>query len=81
LQVLGERGLIERASLERYTLEARTDAIIGKVDLHYSIRSLLGKCRDFKEEETALQYLGTQLGVMVLLTPKFHAELAGEGVE
>jgi hypothetical protein len=26
------------------------------------------------------QYLGTQLGVMVLLTPKFHAELAGKGV-
>ena len=36
---------------------------------------------DFKNKETALQYLGTQLGVRVELTPKIHAELAGEGVE
>ena len=28
-----------------------------------------------------LQHWGRQLGVKVLLTPKFHAELAGEGVE
>jgi hypothetical protein len=39
------------------------------------------RCRDFQEEETALQHLGAQLGVEVRLTPKFHAELAGEGVE
>jgi hypothetical protein len=81
LQVLGERGLIERASLEKYTLEGRKGTITGKVDLHYSLRSILGNCRDFKEEETALQFLGTQLEVTVLLTPKFHAELAGEGIE
>jgi len=81
LQVLGERGLIERVWFEKYTLEGQKDAITGKVDLHYSLRSILGNCRDFKEEETALQYLGTQLGVAVLLTPKFHAELAGEGIE
>ena len=36
----------------------------------------------FKCEETAaLQHLGAQLGVTVLLAPKFHSELAGEGVE
>jgi len=81
LQVLGERGLIDQASLEKYTLEGRKDVITGKVDLHYSLRYLLAECRDFKEEETALQYLGSQLGVVVNLTPKFHAELAGEGVE
>ena len=62
-------------------MDGRKDAITGRIDLQYSLRSLLGKCRDFKEEETALQFLGTQLGVTVLLTPKFHAELAGEGVE
>ncbi|KAI2503816.1 hypothetical protein MHU86_10621 [Fragilaria crotonensis] len=41
----------------------------------------MSECIDFKNEETALQHLGTQLGVSVELTPKFHAELAGEGVE
>ena len=81
LQVLWERGLIPEHSLERYTLDGRKDTITGVVDLHYSLRNLLAECTDFKEEETALQYLGTQLGVTVQLTPKFHAELAGEGVE
>jgi hypothetical protein len=33
---------------------------------------------DFKNEETALQYLGSQLGVQVLLIPKFHANLQGK---
>ncbi|KAI2510951.1 hypothetical protein MHU86_3423 [Fragilaria crotonensis] len=41
----------------------------------------MAECTDFKHEETALQHLGSQHGVTVLLTPKFHAELAGEGVE
>ena len=54
----------------------------GVVDLQYSLQHpLLSECKDFKEKETVLQYLGTQLGVSVDLTPKFHAELAGEGVE
>ncbi len=81
LQALWERGLILEHSLKEYTLDGRKDAITGIVDLHYSLRNLLAKCTDFKEEETALQYLGTQLGVTVQLTPKFHAELAGDGVE
>ena len=43
---------------------------------------LLAKRHDFKGDFTALQYLGSQLGVVVdLATPKFHAKLAGEGVE
>jgi hypothetical protein len=81
LQILWERGLIEHKLLDKYTLDGRKDAITGKVDLQYSLRHLLAECSDFKNEETALQYLGSQLGVVVLLTPKFHAELAGEGVE
>jgi hypothetical protein len=41
----------------------------------------MSNCQDFKEEETALQHLRRQLGVTVLLMPKFCAELAGKGVE
>ena len=81
LQILWERGLISEASLEKYTLDGRTDPITGQIDSQYSLRYLMSECTDFKEEETALQYLGSQLGVTVQLTPKFHAELAGEGVE
>ena len=68
MQVLGERGLIDRALLEKYTHEGRKDAITGKVDVRYSLRHLMTECSDFKEEDTALQYLGTQLGVLLLAT-------------
>jgi hypothetical protein len=80
-QVLLEQGLISEAALEKYTLVGRKDPVTGNIDLQFSLRYLLSECTDFKEEETALQYLGKQMGVKVQLTPKFHAELAGEGEE
>ena len=79
--MLCERGLIRTELLDKHTLDGRKDTITGKVDLLFSLCHLLAECTDFKHEETALQYLGTQLGVTVQLTPKFHAELAGEGIE
>jgi hypothetical protein len=82
LQVLWERGFIDpKLSVNCYTLDGKKDPITGDVDNSTSLRHLMGCCIDFKEEETALEYLGAQLGVTVQLTPKFHAELAGEGVE
>ena len=81
LQVLWERGFVAEAMLEKYTLDGRKDAITGDINLQFSLRHLISECSDFKDEETALQYLGSQLGVRVQLTLKFHAELAGEGVE
>jgi hypothetical protein len=81
MQVLWERGLIDTSSLEQYTLDGRKDPIAGGVNLRSSLCHILANCNDFKDEETALEYLGTQLGVTVKLTPKFHAELAGEGIE
>jgi len=42
---------------------------------------MLGKCTDFQNELSALQVLGNDLGVAVDFTPKYHAELAGEGIE
>ena len=66
----------------KYTLEGPKNPISGNFDLQYSLRSIMAACHDFKNEETALQFLGSQLGVQVLLTPKCHAELlAGEGIE
>jgi hypothetical protein len=41
----------------------------------------MASCLDFAEEMTALQHVGSELGVSVIITPKFHAELAGEGIE
>jgi hypothetical protein len=66
--------------IEKYTVDGRKD-INSKVNLQYSLGAIMWNCQDFKEEETTLQHFGRQLGVMVRLTPKLHAELAGEGVE
>ena len=41
----------------------------------------MANCVDFEEEETLLQSIGTKMGVIVDRTPKYHCELAGEGVE
>ena len=72
----------ERGSLEKYTLDGCKDNITGTIDLQYSLRHIMAECTDFKhEDESALQCLGSQLGMKVLLTPKFLAELAGEGIE
>lgn len=50
-------------------------------DLQFSLRHLLSQCEDFKAELTALQYLAKCLGTTAICTPKYHAELAGEGIE
>ena len=75
------RGFVAEAMLEKYTLDGCKDAITGDIDLQFSLWHLMSECSDFKDGETALQYLGSQLGVQVQLTLIFHAELAGEGVE
>ncbi|KAI2497792.1 hypothetical protein MHU86_16678 [Fragilaria crotonensis] len=48
---------------------------------NWSLKYLMASCLDFAEEMTALQHVGHALGVSVLITPKFHAEMAGEGIE
>ena len=81
LQVLRERGLIDPENVSSYTVDGRKDPITGEVNNSSSLRYLMGRCTDFRDEETALEHLALQLGVEVQLTPKFYAELAGEGIE
>jgi hypothetical protein len=38
-------------------------------------------CHDFLNEEGMLQHIANCLGVKVIVTPKCHAELPGEGIE
>lgn len=80
LQVLWERGLIDGANVKQYSLTGRKDDL-GTVDDSTSLRQIMGMCHDFMNEEGMLQHIAKTLGVKVLLTPKCHAELAGEGVE
>ena len=81
LQVLRERGLTERASLEKYALEGQIMQSLAKLTYISHFTAYLATRKISYKRETALHCLGTQFGVTVLLTPKYHAELAGEGVE
>jgi hypothetical protein len=79
-QVLWERGLIDFKKLSSYSKDGPKDEE-GHRDTTYSLEVLMESCLDFLQEKTSLQKLGETLGVMIEHTPKYHAELAGEGVE
>ena len=79
-QVLWERGLIDAEKLSSYSKDGPKDEE-GHRDTTYSFAVLMESCLDFLQERTSLQKLGEALGVMIEHTPKYHAEMAGEGVE
>ena len=76
-----ERGLIDGASFKQFSLTGKRDEFGIVVDNGTSLRRLMGLCHDFLNKEGMLQHIAKSIGVEVLLTPKCHAELAGEGVE
>jgi hypothetical protein len=79
LQVLWERGFID--DHKKFSNDGKPDPVTGVKYLKPSLRYIMAQCPDFRDEETALQFLGRTIGVAVDCTPKFHAELAGEGIE
>lgn len=83
LQVLWERGWINEANLDKYTMEIAKDDNGDNLQgsESWSLKFLMASCLDFAGELTALQHVGKALGVSVVITPKFHAEMAGEGIE
>ena len=80
VRVLRERGLIEGTNLKHYSLTGEKD-VLGILDITTSLRDLMGMCHDFLNGEGMLQHIANFLGVKVILTPKCHAKLAGEGIE
>jgi hypothetical protein len=48
------------------------------VDLSLSLRQIMAMCPDFLNEEGMIEHVGAKLDVEVMLTPKRHAEIAGE---
>ena len=77
-QILWERGLLDPTI--KYTIQGRKDAD-GATIKETSMKHILGECPDFKNEITALEKLGLDLGILIKCTPKYHAEMAGEGIE
>jgi hypothetical protein len=53
------------------------DRIIESLSLKY----LMENCHDFQTEVTQLQTIASMYGMRVEMTPKYHAEIAGCGIE
>jgi hypothetical protein len=83
MQVLWERGWIDENNIHKYTMDIAKDDDGDDLEgaENWSLKYLMASCLDFAEEMTALQHVGHALGVSVVITPKFHAEMAGEGIE
>ena len=87
LQVLYERGFINRSKLSDYKMEPFKDDNGNILDDTYSLKVIMSKQTDFINEETMLEYnlreIGQQRGFQnsLLRSPKCHPEVAGEGVE
>ena len=80
LQVLWERGWIDEANYSSYKVQYNKDD-------DFSLQRLMSKCPDFAEEKSAMEYLlerisaHNEFNATILVTPKYHCELAGEGIE
>ena len=79
LQILWERGWINVNKLNEYKLVVQDDA--GFVVPEYSVSVLMGRCTDFANEKSQLEFVCESLGMEALITTKYHAEYAGEGIE
>jgi hypothetical protein len=80
LQDLWGSGFIDVNNLSAYTVDGRKDEY-GVIQKETCLKHLMLNCTDFEEEESLLQSMGRQMGVMIDCTPKCHCEMVGEGVE
>ena len=78
-QVLWEKGCINEDDEVRYKYMATDDD--GEEIEDYSLLRLIEGCLDFADEMTEMEVRGKELGATVLCTTKYHAEMAGEGIE
>ena len=77
----------------RYSKKGKKDdfhedtGLIKEECKQYSLTYLISQCSDFKNEISDLEHLTKEISKLhninseILFTPKFHCELAGEGIE
>ena len=85
LQVLWERGFIDPSLsksevAKRYTVDGKKNKD-GEINEGSSLKEMIMNLPDFKQEQTLLQYRAEQLGVNIDCSPKYHPEIAREGIE
>jgi hypothetical protein len=78
-QVLWERGWIDESNLVSYKAAFQENN-------QFSLQWLMSQCPDFAQEKSAMEALlhrisSDAFNVSILVTPKYHCELAGEGIE
>ena len=86
MQVLWECGILDMSMSSKelmrlYSKEFKKDKHTKQNIPGTSMKELVSNLPDFKNEFTLLQYRAAQLGVTINCSPKFHPEIAGEGVE
>jgi len=79
-QVAWERGWIDPAQVSKYQVEAPCDAF-GVEDTSFSLKEILSNCDVFMNEIPQLQHIIESLGGFCQMSPKYHPEIAGEGIE
>lgn len=77
-QVLYERGLLDPSRIAMYYNDPKGS---DEEDEPFCLKQLMGKCADFLEEETQMEFIMKKLHVTVEMSPKCHPELAGQGIE
>ena len=81
-QTLWERGFIDPTkAVNFYTVEGPHHDNYGKPIKERSLKYLVSQLYDFAHEDSQLQFVGKELGLIVDRTPKCHPEMAGEGIE
>jgi hypothetical protein len=95
LQILWERGWIDSSKVViarsmYYSKDEKKalgeDGKLKEASRQYTLSYLLEQCTDFNDEKSDLEHLATELSgrdtkISILFTPKYHCELAGEGIE
>ena len=92
LQVLYERGFVKEEEWKRYRLDCKDsqkdeNGNVLEQFKPYLLRHLMAECTDFKEELSAMELLFEKLSekgecrIELLTSPKYHCEIAGEGIE
>ena len=81
MQILFERGFVDGTlSVNDYTEKGLKNRN-GPIDTSIKFKDIISNLPDFVNEQSRLQYFANKLGVTVKSSPKYHPEIAGEGIE
>ena len=81
MQVLYERGFIDPTHSIKDYVGKGLKGKDRKLDESKGYNKRIDNLPDFKHEMSMLEYYGSKLGVKIDSSPKYHPEIAGEGIE